>query len=329
MGETAGGRLEKIRRIVWALDPFEEPGPIRDNLITTLRSLVRRTGATVTPIHVFSVADVQIPPEVAPSVADSYLESAKAALSRLTAEARIPGCQEGRVLFEALASKARAAEAIAEFAVENDADLIVAGTHGRSGIPRFLLGSFAESLVLRSHVPVMVVSRRPLKEEGGLSVLYATDLGQYSRRLYEATVHLAHGMGAELTVFHSVPNPVEPVFQSGVFLLGGAWVPVHPYFAQDNDQRQKKMEAWRKYAEDHGVVSHLKLVTEPGSIAGHLLQAVDDVHADLIVLAPHGGRWAAALAGSIVRQVARHTEAPLLILHGGEARQKRVSSGAA
>ncbi|WP_323192569.1 universal stress protein [Halostella sp. PRR32] len=43
---------------------------------------------------------------------------------------------------------------------EHDVDLVVMGTHGRSGIERYLLGSVAEKTVRTSPVPVMTV-RQP------------------------------------------------------------------------------------------------------------------------------------------------------------------------
>jgi nucleotide-binding universal stress UspA family protein len=46
---------------------------------------------------------------------------------------------------------------IIEFAENNDVDLIVLGTLGKTGFDRFLLGSVAEKVVRSSHVPVMVV----------------------------------------------------------------------------------------------------------------------------------------------------------------------------
>ena len=45
---------------------------------------------------------------------------------------------------------------------EFKADLIVLGTHGRTGLDRLLMGSTAEHVVRHSDVPVLVV---PLKEE--------------------------------------------------------------------------------------------------------------------------------------------------------------------
>jgi nucleotide-binding universal stress UspA family protein len=49
------------------------------------------------------------------------------------------------------------AEEIIDFAEKNDIDLIVMGTHGMTGIPRFLLGSVAENVVRHSKKAVLVV----------------------------------------------------------------------------------------------------------------------------------------------------------------------------
>lgn len=48
-------------------------------------------------------------------------------------------------------------EAIAEYAEENGVDVIVMGSHGRSGIRRALLGSVTERVLRTTTVPVLVV----------------------------------------------------------------------------------------------------------------------------------------------------------------------------
>lgn len=49
------------------------------------------------------------------------------------------------------------ARVIVDYAEEKDADLIVMGSHGRSGVSRILLGSVAETVVRRAPCPVTVV----------------------------------------------------------------------------------------------------------------------------------------------------------------------------
>lgn len=48
-------------------------------------------------------------------------------------------------------------QTIVEYAGLADADMIVIGTHGRTGVSRMLLGSVAERVVRTSHVPVLTV----------------------------------------------------------------------------------------------------------------------------------------------------------------------------
>ncbi|MFC5367568.1 universal stress protein [Salinirubrum litoreum] len=49
------------------------------------------------------------------------------------------------------------AEEILRYAEEHDADLLVMGTHGRTGVGRVLLGSVTERVVRRARIPVVTV----------------------------------------------------------------------------------------------------------------------------------------------------------------------------
>lgn len=66
--------------------------------------------------------------------------------------------EEAGVAFEAHLVEGRAAEAILKEAERHD--LIVMGTHGRTGLDRLLLGSVAQEVVRKSPKPVLVVPYR-------------------------------------------------------------------------------------------------------------------------------------------------------------------------
>ncbi len=53
--------------------------------------------------------------------------------------------------------KGRTAEAIAEYATKNQADLIIIATHGRSGVSRWVWGSVADRILRSACVPVLMV----------------------------------------------------------------------------------------------------------------------------------------------------------------------------
>jgi nucleotide-binding universal stress UspA family protein len=50
-----------------------------------------------------------------------------------------------------------ASEEILKYAADNNVDMIIMSTHGRSGISRFFMGSVADKVVHHSTVPIMLV----------------------------------------------------------------------------------------------------------------------------------------------------------------------------
>ena len=68
-----------------------------------------------------------------------------------------------RVPFETGICEGRPAESVLAFARSLPADLIVMGTHGRTGVQRLLLGSVAEQVLRKAACPVLTV-KGPLAE---------------------------------------------------------------------------------------------------------------------------------------------------------------------
>src|SRR5690606_34167442 len=76
------------------------------------------------------------------------------------------------------------------------------GTHGRTGIDRFLLGSVAERVVRSSVVPVMVARERgALPSAGYRKILVPTDFSDHAARAVELALLLG-AEGCEIELFH-------------------------------------------------------------------------------------------------------------------------------
>jgi nucleotide-binding universal stress UspA family protein len=86
----------------------------------------------------------------------SFHDRARRRLDRLAAEARRAG---GRV--DTAVLEGAAAHEIVRAATSMKADLIVLGTHGRTGVARLLLGSVAARVVATAPCPVLTVRRAP------------------------------------------------------------------------------------------------------------------------------------------------------------------------
>jgi nucleotide-binding universal stress UspA family protein len=89
-----------------------------------------------------------------PAVADSR-DSLTAKAQSIVQRAKAAGANAAFLVWEGEPGEAIVAAADAE-----DADLIIVGSHGRSGVSRFLIGSVSDYVVRHAHCPVMVVRGR-------------------------------------------------------------------------------------------------------------------------------------------------------------------------
>lgn len=125
-------------------------------------SLAKSLGAELVLLHVmgepaFAVGDPLLAPaDVAgyalPALAEEYRVEMEKRLGRLGDRLRAQGVSVATLLV-----RGPTHEAIVSAANDQHADLIVMGTHGRSGLQHLLLGSVTERVVRTAKVPVMTL----------------------------------------------------------------------------------------------------------------------------------------------------------------------------
>lgn len=124
-------------------------------LVTQATDLARRLGAGLSLLHVGKV-----PPALARATLESP-EGPRTAEQALVAEAR-PRLERlatlaGDVPVQCEVRSGSPGPVILEACESGGAEMIVMGTHGRTGVARVLLGSVAEHVIRRASVPVVTV----------------------------------------------------------------------------------------------------------------------------------------------------------------------------
>jgi nucleotide-binding universal stress UspA family protein len=198
---------------------------------------------------------------------------------------------------------------ILSLAERRPADLVVLGTHGRSGFERFVLGSVTEKLLRLLPCPVMTVCH----EEGRTweapslvrRVLCATDLGETSRITADFAAELAARHGAALTLLHVVE---ELPGTAGSICLPG----VGPLKQELERVAASRLdEAARELGERFDVQVDEKL--GGGKPYRGVLEAAARESADLIVLGPSRHALGRLLVGSNVHHVIREATCPVIV----------------
>ena len=147
---------EPVKRLVVATD-FSDTA---ERALEVGIRFAKLMGAALDLVHVYplpSTGVVSPMPGVipAPLPGPDELQTIEQRLAALGAKVREAGVQ---VLSTTLVGDPP--DEINSYARRVVADLIVVGTHGRTGIRRALLGSVAEQVVRRAHCPVIVVPGR-------------------------------------------------------------------------------------------------------------------------------------------------------------------------
>lgn len=153
--------MEHIRKILVPVDFSDSSRRALDYAA----KLTRPFGATIDLLHVWEAPTfVPTGSMIGAGIGDVSLfefvkRGSEDALDKFVAEA----AQRGVAVRSARAEAGAPAHAIAEFAKAGGYDLIVIGSHGRTGLSRMLLGSVAENVVRHASCPVLVVRTLPVQ----------------------------------------------------------------------------------------------------------------------------------------------------------------------
>ena len=113
---------------------------------------------------------------------------------------------------EIVVERGDACSEILQQAIDRKADLIVMGTHGRTGLRHVLLGSVAEKIIRNASCPILVVPPHAADVGGDASavfkrIVYATDFSKPSTAALTCALALAQEADARLTLLHAIEFP--------------------------------------------------------------------------------------------------------------------------
>jgi nucleotide-binding universal stress UspA family protein len=301
MTATHAEALVKIKNVLFLTD-FSRASETAQAFAV---AMARKYVGTVEGLHVLT----PIIPESCPEAIAADEDLAEAEMQKV--KLRMGGVASATIM-----SHERSVWAAVERAIrENHVDLIVAGTHGRTGAPRLLLGSVAEEIFRRSPVPVLTVGPASCptdaKDIRFDRVLFATDFSPESEAATPYALSLAREKHAQLVLLHVMRKPAESV--------------------RDHDRSREKQfevsvaEAINKLyqmAPNDAVYNPPEVTVEYGEPAERIVEAAKERGADLIVLgirsAAHHLGAATHLERPTAHKVVVHAHCPVITVRTSE-----------
>ena len=186
---------------------------------------------------------------------------------------------------------------------EDQVDLIVLGTSGRTGLPKLLLGSTAEEVFRRSPIPVMTIGPSVHGDDRSGArwerVVFASDFTPESLTAAPYAISFAEENDAQLTLLHVIE--------------------VWGQRKERNKQGPTVAEVMHQLHEivppEAGLWCRPETVVEHGEPAARILEVAKQRSADLIVLGIRSTRHVLAashLERSVAHTIVAHASCPVL-----------------
>ena len=291
----------EIRRILCPTDFSDCSRGALDHAI----GIARWYGSVVTALHVFS----------RPLPSAGYGAATALDHEQLLAEVKAFIAAEGApgIIIGLVVREGNTATEILDEATAMDADLLVIGTHGRSGFERLLLGSVAEKVLHKASCPILTVAPRLADAAPSAPVLYKRilcplDFSDPSSHALEYAMSLAQKTDGRLSVLHVVSHEFENTGDIASNVQGG--MTVGEFLREREETLYRRLQSAESVAT---AVCSVESILTYGKPWREILRVAEERQSDVIVMGIHG-RDAAdqRFFGSTAQHVVREASRPVL-----------------
>ncbi len=193
------------------------------------------------------------------------------------------------------------ANTILEYIDEHSFDLVLMGTHGRTGLKNWIYGSVTEKVVRLARIPVMTIHNNPISIQIN-KILVPVDFSENSRDGITEALNIAKEFNAEIEFIHVIEQQLQPSFHV---------VGIESVFATNPELKKISSEKLKEFCNS----KELKAVFTV--LEGTAHQTISDYtvecNADIIVMSTRGYTGLDhLLIGSTTERVVRIAQCPVL-----------------
>ncbi|GAA4275429.1 universal stress protein [Aquimarina mytili] len=253
-------------------------------------SIAKQQNAKIIVLHMLGLSEAVLTKNEGQEVAEAmyYMKLAEKRFKTFLDKEYLKGIQ-----IEETVQNYKIFSEVNEVAHENDADLIIMGSHGTTGLrEEVFIGSNTEKVVRTADVPVLVI-KKPVNDFKIEEVVFACDFKMENIRPYLNAVKLFESLGANIHLLYvNLPgerfrnsNEIEEKVKEFLFKAESG-----------NLEMLDKVVYYSDYSVERGVFNYS-----------------NKINADAIAIPTHGRRGLAHFfSGSIGEDIANHATKPVI-----------------
>lgn len=256
--------------------------------LKTAAKLAKKHDAELLVLHMLEMSDIML-------TTSEEFQSQKAAFFLQIAEQKLEGFLKKDYLNDlkvtSIIKHFKVFSEVNDVALKNDADLIVMGSHGSSGIAEFFVGSNTERVVRNANIPVLVVKNN-VSDVNFNVVAFACSFSEETIKPYLNAVKMFDKIDTKFYLVHvNLPND---------------------RFMSSSEIEQKAVNFFTKAERNLTKMKDVHYVCDY-TVEEGVLNCANKIGADLIIVPTHGRKGLAHFfEGSIGEDVANHSTLPVM-----------------
>lgn len=195
------------------------------------------------------------------------------------------------------------ADKILEYTQENNFDLVVMGSHGRTGIKHLLQGSVSEKVVRLSKIPVLTI-HHSAKNYNPKVILVPIDFSKFSKIAVELAQFFAKLYNAKIIFLHVIEQVIHPAFYAAN---------IESVFQIDPDLKKRTLKKLKEFVALPAI--KFEYMVLEGKAYKEIVETAIKKKVDLIAMGTQGLTGLDYfLMGSTAERVVRMAECSVLIV---------------
>lgn len=260
-------------KIILAVDVLSEKNRLAQVVLDSLAPIVACNQET----KIFPVYVLQVDPDEEQGARD--IAATKKAIEALLSQSSLPGIQKPTILTQSTSRST--VDSLTQYARDQRADLIAAGTKGR-------LGEFTKALIPRCDIPVYVTHQNAAIHSSVKKVLFPTDFREGSHRAFLKFLSLSKTMDATITLL---------------------------YAGKKTKEANSIAQHWLEEAGQLGLQAEFVNVPIEQSLIQTLKNHSQSMKMDLIAIPTERSALGAKLLGSTALSIVNDIPLPICVLH--------------
>ena len=312
--------LGKKNIIIWSVDPTQDPANAK-NIIKELKVWAKHLNCDVQPVSIFSMSFLNLPMEMSFLWKDKLEEIARKSMTLYLKKAQAKDFLPSDLVFISSQSNRKMATEMAKYAEVKNAQLVFANTRAMKTRNPFLMGSFAETLVATSRVPVLLLNPSAMASAKIPSILLPTDFSLTSKNALVKLEPWAKAFNSKILLYNQVQTPNLYLADfNGIGRTEG----LNLELKDVEKLRLRKGARWMSLLQSQNIKSSLLVERQRKYLAADILEAAKKNKVSLIAVANRSGPVSQALLGSVARDILLHAKCPVLIFFQPKTIRKRA-----